>query len=263
MSTPERYACASVVTSPSYVIGAMVLGQSLRRVGWNHDTLLLLAADVGQADRDRLSRFWRRIVEVQPIENPNPRQEQGMKHFGTVYTKLRCWEQTEYDKLVYLDADTIALHSLDDLLDCPTFGAAPCMGAFDKFNTGVMTLKPSAETFRDMVSKIDKLSSYDGSDQGFLNSYYPDWFNGTAQQRLPMRYNVPYLMYLYRASWNRLRHDMRVLHFVGPLKPWKLRTRFGRGLQKRIIATLFRGAYTADPSPYEMWWDVHKELNGS
>lgn len=31
-------------------------------------------------------------------------------------------------------------------------------------------------TFRDMLNKINELSTYDGGDTGFLNAYFPNWF---------------------------------------------------------------------------------------
>lgn len=48
-----------------------------------------------------------------------------------------------------------------------------------------MVIKPSIETFDDMVSKIPLLSSHDGGDTGFLNSYFKGWFTAGPLHRLP------------------------------------------------------------------------------
>jgi len=260
MPIPERFAAVSLVTNPEYVMGAMVLAHSLRRVGWQHETVLLVTSEVPQLDRERLGRYWQRLVEVAPIENPNPQDQQGTAYFGTTYTKLRVWEQTDYSKLVFLDADTIVLDSLDELLNCPQFGAAPCMGALDMFNTGVMVVEPSKETLQDMVSKIAKLPSYDGSDQGFLNSYYPDWFSGPHEHRLPTRYNVPAIFYLYNASWTRIKDSICVLHFFGPRKPWKVNSRLARAIHKRYVSAMFPTPKNGGISPFELWWDAQSEV---
>lgn len=46
------------------------------------------------------------------------------------------------------------------------FAAAPDVFPPDKFNAGVMVLKPSLSVLKDMLSKVDKLPSYDGGDTG-------------------------------------------------------------------------------------------------
>ena len=263
MPDESRYAAASLVTSPAYVVGAAVLGHSLLKAGWPHETLLMVTDKVEQSERDELSRYWQRIVEVAPIENPNPVAEQGTSYFATTYTKLRVWEQTEYTKLVFLDADTIVLGPLEDLLSCPEFGAAPCMGALDMFNTGVMVVEPSREVLQDMVTKIEVLPSYDGSDQGFLNSYFPDWFSGPQEHRLPTRYNVPAILYLYHSSWSRIRDEIRVLHFFGPRKPWMVKSRLARAIHKRYVSAIYPSSKNSGVSPFEMWWDAQSEVLAS
>jgi glycogenin glucosyltransferase len=146
MAESDRVACVSYVSTESYVIAALVLGWSLERSGWPHETRLLLTRDVGEASRERLARFWRRIVDVEEIANPHPIDERGMEAASECYTKLRVWQQSDLAKLIYLDSDTIVLGSLESLLERPSFAAAPCMWPSDKFNAGVMVLEPSDET---------------------------------------------------------------------------------------------------------------------
>jgi alpha-N-acetylglucosamine transferase len=38
-------------------------------------------------------------------------------YYLTQYTKLRIWEFDDYDKLMYLDADTLVLQNRDHLFD--------------------------------------------------------------------------------------------------------------------------------------------------
>lgn len=260
MEIKKRYACITFVTTSSYVIGALVLGQSLRQTGWGHETVVLVTPNIGAEDRERLNRIWQRVVEVQPIANPIPAEKHGMHTFTTTYTKLRIWEQTDYDKLIYLDADAIVLGSLEELITRPRFAAAHCMSALDLFNSAVMVVEPSQETFNDMMTKVGTLPSYDGGDQGFLNSYFPDWFEGPPESRLPARYNVPRIFYYYEPSWKRLFDDMRVLHFNGTFKPWMTKRRLMRKLYKWLSLLITTSPRTYD-TPTDMWWSVHKNLD--
>jgi glycogenin glucosyltransferase len=237
----------------------MVLGFSLQRSGWPHETRILVTSEVGVDDRYRLSRFWSRIVEVEPIQNPHPVEQHGLDTTTECYTKLRVWQQTDLTKLVYIDADAIVLGDLEPLLDRPSFSAAPCMWPSDIFNAGVLVLDPSQDVFNDMVPKIGTLPSYDGSDQGFLNSYFPDWFTGPSEHRLPAVYNASQVLYLYAPTWRYMLPRIRILHFMGPVKPWNQDTRLRRNLLKHVLVRFGKSPGEL-PTPTELWWGLRSEL---
>ena len=46
------------------------------------------------------------------------------------------------------------------------------------------------KVFKDMLSKIETLPTYDGGDTGFLNSYFPQWYESSSIQRLPYGFNA-------------------------------------------------------------------------
>lgn len=258
MGQGKRYACASLVTTPGYVLGARVLGHSIRRSGWRHELLMLVTPEIDSAARRDLARVWDRVVEVEPIANPNPPAAQGLDTFATTYTKLQVWGQTEYSKLVFIDADAIVLGDLSELVRRPSFAAAPCASIPDMFNSGVMVLHPSRQVLRDMLSKVDVLPSYDGADQGFLNAYFADWFTGPTERRLPMIYNVPRMLAIYAPAWNRVKDDLRVLHFHGPRKPWVKQSRFARFVSRTMLR--LTGVRFPDPSPRDYWWEMYHDM---
>ena len=254
-----RYACATVVTTPKYVIGAMVLGHSLRQQKWPHELVVYVTDDVGPDARDELLLVWDRVVEVVAIANPNARKQLGFASFATTYTKLRVWEQTEYAKIIYLDADTTVVGDLTELLDRPDFAAGPCGTAPDQFNSGVMVLTPSQIVFDDMVIQLSELGSYDGGDQGFLNSYYADWYTGPADRRLPFAYNVPWLLAFYAKAWRRIEDDIRVIHYYGPQKPWQLKGETTYTILTRVVRFM-TSLEVVEPSPRTTWWNIHADL---
>ncbi len=237
-----------------------MLGHSLRARGWPHATVAVVTPGVSSDVRERLARWWDRVVEVESIPNPHPREEQWFDYFEDMYSKLRIWNMTEYDKIVYLDSDILVTGSLEDLLDRPSFAAAPCTTPPDTLNGGVLVLDPDPEVYADMVGKVGKLSSHDGSDQGFLNSYFSDWFTGPGERRLPCIYNVNQTLYMARMGWLRVLPDMRALHFVSPAKPWRKRyyrfSRFGY----RWLSRWARAAGTTTPP--ELWMQAWREATG-
>ncbi|HQX50163.1 MAG TPA: glycosyltransferase family 8 protein [Planctomycetaceae bacterium] len=259
MTGKKTVACATLVTTPAYVIGAQVLGHSVRKSGWKHEMVAMVTSQIGNPDREKLSRIWDRIVEVGPISNPNSVQNQALANFPTTYTKLRIWEQTDYEKVIFIDADAVVLGDFTDLLQRPSFAAAPCMTAPDCFNTGVLVVEPSQEMFVDLMARRQECYSYDGSDQGFLNGYFPDWFTGDAARRLPLTYNVPWFLSFYRAGWDRAKSDIRILHYCGPQKPWDQRSEWQMKVLYRLIR-VFTSLKLADPRPQTYWTEMHHDL---
>ena len=66
---------------------------------------------------------------------------------GITFTKLHCWRLTQYDKAVFLDADTLVRQNVDELFDREEISASPDAGWPDCFNSGVFVYVPSNETF--------------------------------------------------------------------------------------------------------------------
>ena len=196
------------------------------------------------------------MLETDHISNPNSSNQLGLKAFATCYTKLRVWELTQYDQVIYLDADTLVLGSLEPLLERSCFAAAPCASAPDLFNTAVMVVQPCAETFAEMVSLIHTLPSYDGGDQGFLNSYFADWFTGSAEARLPYPFNTARVCCFYNPSWTRFRDDMRVLHYFGPGKPWSFKSRIAQ-----LLIPLVSPSGLPKPSPLDLWTAMRRDMD--
>lgn len=62
--------------------------------------------------------------------------------------------------MVYLDADTIVVKSVEDLFKCQKFCAN--LKHSERLNSGVMVVEPSQAVFDDMMSKVNLLPSYTG-----------------------------------------------------------------------------------------------------
>jgi glycogenin glucosyltransferase len=127
----------------------------------------------------------------------------GRPDLGLTFTKLHAWRLTEYEKAVFLDADTLVLQNVDELFDRPEISAAPDIGKDfililiqfvlgwpDYFNSGVFVFKPSLETYRQLVQFGIEEGSFDGGDQGLLNKWFKNWRESDASHRLPFTYNM-------------------------------------------------------------------------
>ncbi|KAK0519289.1 glycogenin glucosyltransferase [Tilletia horrida] len=147
---------------------------------------------------------------------------------GAPLSKLHAWRLTQYEKVVFLDADTLVLQPLSHLFHLATnFAAAPDIGWPDAFNSGVLVLKPSLDTFSRIRSFAAETGSWDGADQGLLNEFYGGERGrgedgpGGGWDRLSFKYNVtPNGGYTFAPAYRRFGSGIQVAHFIGEHKPW-------------------------------------------
>ncbi|CAI5772204.1 glycogenin-2 isoform X1 [Podarcis lilfordi] len=140
---------------------------------------------------------------------------------GVTFTKLHCWTLTQYSKCVFMDADTLVLCNIDELFDREELSAAPDSGWPDCFNSGVFVFKPSLKTYNLLLQFANEHGSFDGGDQGLLNSFFSNWATTDINKHLPFLYNLSSsVVYTYAPAFQYFGKDTKVVHFLGPSKPW-------------------------------------------
>ncbi|GAA6057135.1 hypothetical protein JCM3770_004839 [Rhodotorula araucariae] len=222
---PPRFAFATLVTSDQYLPGALVTLHSLldvERAGplerdWT-TVALTTPATVGYDTLQALTKAFDVVVGVESIVTQSWEELRllGRRDLAATLTKLHLFRLTQYEKVVFLDADTLVLRPLSHLFALPhRLAAAPDQGWPDAFNSGVLVATPSLETFDALMDMMRSRGTWDGGDQGLLNDFFPDW------HRLSFTYNVtPSAYYTYAPAYKRHGQDVAVLHFIGADKPW-------------------------------------------
>eukprot|EP00899_Mesostigma_viride_P027278 jgi/Mesvir1/7735/Mv11679-RA.1 len=234
---PGKYAYASMVYGGTardfeFFTATRVMFQSLRATGTTADLVVMASDNVPQKWIDIFESDGL-IVRVFPnAPNPYASLNNFQPRFLYAMNKIWAWKMTEYRRVVMLDADNLFLRNIDELFHCGEFCAVfvnPCI-----FHTGLVVLEPSNDTLTDMLDKLDELPSYDGGDQGFLNSYYEDLLVATAFEpgvhknldkglyRLTFGYQMDAVYYYQRYKWEVPCSEKSVITFPGlaPLKPW-------------------------------------------
>ncbi|MGH0144113.1 UNVERIFIED_CONTAM: hypothetical protein FKN15_063020 [Acipenser sinensis] len=132
------------------------------------------------------------VIEVKEIDSRDAAHLALMKRpeLGITFTKLHCWALIKYTKCVFLDADTLVLCNVDELFDREEISAAPDPGWPDCFNTGVFVFRPSLQTYNRLFQFAVEHGSFDGGDQGLLNSFFNDWAVKDIDKHLPFIYNL-------------------------------------------------------------------------
>ncbi|KAJ3163467.1 hypothetical protein HDU86_000046 [Geranomyces michiganensis] len=234
----NNYAYATLLTSDSYLPGALVLASSLR-AAFTQYPLICLVTENGLSDNalSALARAFDRIVTVPLLRSSDAGNLEllGRTELDVTYTKLHVFnpQTTGADKVAFFDADAFATRNVDAIFDYvqgdAVFAAAPDIGWPDCFNSGVFVATPRADIFQGLVRAAATSGSFDGGDQGVLNDYFSGWASGVTRPgspnhqtaRLPFTFNVtPTSFYSYLPALKRFQNDISVVHFIGTNKPW-------------------------------------------
>jgi alpha-N-acetylglucosamine transferase len=269
----ESYAFVSIITSDDYLRGLLVLHRSLIDINTQYPFLTLITEDISVDTVSVLDKHHipYKIIKTK-INNPTD-VDQSHRWFPT-YSKLNVFDQTQYDKVVYLDADMLILRNIDELFKFPHMSAViaggmlPGKSTRKHLNSGMFVLEPSHELFEDMMSKIGKIEKLEsggsidkprrGSDQDFLNAYYLDWPNQKELQ-LDHKYNIiHYLLDEYNESFGYSIENgpkpISILHYASYLKPWDINEKIKEELRndpKKIL----------ELKAIQLWQDLYNSLN--
>ncbi|CAB9497716.1 Sulfolipid biosynthesis protein [Seminavis robusta] len=145
-SKEKKVAIVTLVTTSTYIPGALVLAESLQAVKAKGDRVLLW---VGPEDDPRSDMTPDRIAELKEYwdetrqltkadgsytecqiseqhktliqENPTLK---GLDRYWGTCSKFAVWGLVDYDVVVYMDADSVALHNFDFVFDYLDTGEA-------------------------------------------------------------------------------------------------------------------------------------------
>jgi len=213
----------TLATNDNYAVGALTLAQSLKRVKTSKNVVIMITEEVSVDMKKVLEEVFDKVFVVDPLDSKDIAHLTLLDRteLGITYTKLNCWTLIDYSKCVFLDADTLVIQNSDELFDREEFSASPDAGWPDCFNSGVFVFTPSLETFKELIQHAITKGSFDGGDQGLLNSFFSDWATKDISRHIPFVYNmVATATYSYLPAYKFFGHNVKIVHFIGPTKPW-------------------------------------------
>jgi hypothetical protein len=187
-----------VFTVGEYINGVMALGASLQgNIDPQNTHQLLLLREGLTLEPDDIIRLqsvgW--IIGTAPNFPLETHYIPRFPRYKTTYTKVTAIGLSEYQCVMLMDADTLAVGDLKDIMTCNVFQhpnnrVGGVLDLYRKhwhfFNTGSILWKTSSEEM-DRVFNLTKDPSFlenFGSDQPFLNNLYGDRLNNTLNNEI-------------------------------------------------------------------------------
>ncbi|XP_059183990.1 glycogenin-2 [Centropristis striata] len=253
MSAGEAF--VTLATTDSYCMGATVVARSLQRHGTTRSIVIMVTPNVSEKSRLALNSVFDEVITVDVMDSDDRLNLAllGRPELGITFTKIHCWTLTQYSKCVFLDADTLVLCNVDELFERDELSAAPDPGWPDCFNSGVFVFRPSLQTHGGLLDHALQHGSFDGGDQGLLNSFFSSWPVEDISKHLPFVYNLSASsIYTYLPAFQQFGHDAKIVHFLGAVKPWSSSSQRGAsGSQMDQFVSQWWKEYLSDTKPSE------------
>uniref|UniRef100_A0ACD5Z9I9 Uncharacterized protein n=1 Tax=Avena sativa TaxID=4498 RepID=A0ACD5Z9I9_AVESA len=263
--------------SGDYWKGVVGLAKGLRAVKSAYPLVVAVLQDVPEPHRRTLLDQGCIIREIAPVYPPESQTKFIMASYVVNYSKLRIWEFVEYERMVYLDADTQVYDNIDHLFDLeagslyavkdcfcekpwshtPQYKIGYCQQCPDRvawpegttpapplyFNSGMFVYEPSLATARALLDKLAITEPGPFADQDFLNMFFEDVY-----KPIPTVYNLILVM-LWRHPENVELGKVKVVHYCGTggTKPWSFtgkEVNMDRGDIKMLV---------------KKWWDIYND----
>lgn len=103
------YAWVTLATNDSYSLGALVVAHSLKKVSTLHQLVVLITPGVSESMRGKLQDVFNVVQLVDVLDSNDSANLAVLKRpeLGITFTKLHCWNLTQFEKCVFLDADVL------------------------------------------------------------------------------------------------------------------------------------------------------------
>lgn len=227
-----NYTYVTVLTNCSYSGGVKALDKSLKRVKSQYALKVLVPPDIDTGIVSDLEKEGISVLIADDFNVDLLSMDNKTSHWQETFFKLKVFDLTEYDKLIFLDADMIILNNIDHLFDKPHMSCVAAGNVLHSewvdLNSGMMVIQPNHDEYLDLIRMIEpiyKQKTEEGigvGDQDVIETYFADW-RDNQELHLPETYNVMlgYAGHLKNKGYIQSAEDIYVYHFTGKQKPWR------------------------------------------
>lgn len=244
-----RYTYISFLGSDDYLIGILALKNRLDVLKSEYPLTVLVSEDISNKSKRILKKYGipyvikKDYVPSEEIQKNNT--SFGMPQWSKTFGKLYIFGMTEFDKLVYVDADMLIKKNIDELFQNKNLSAVIAGVKYPgnenwslTLNSGLMVIVPKKNEDVRLFELIESNKFEKGGDQDIIHLAYPNW---SENERLHLKeeYNLLAPYESYYVSKKLVSSDkLKVIHYIGTTKPW-MRSQLSE--YKHIIKIIVNG----------------------
>lgn len=244
-----KYTYITYLSDDRYFQGTLGLIGSLRAVRSKYP-LLIMINKFGEVSENIIAYLHSLnnvlIKLIDPIvvdDNILKKNKDGNQTKWTnTFSKLRMFEFDEYDKIIFLDSDMLIVDNIDNLFERDHMSAVSADAEYPgnnyrELNSGLLVVIPEKDEGKKLMNLIPTITDKPIGDQDILHLGFPSWHD-MQNLHLSSEYNVfvNHIDYYRKHVWRKTGEKEKVIHFVGPQKPWQMgTTQIGMFILKKTI----------------------------
>lgn len=231
----------TVLSTPTYIPGVVVLYKSLKKTKTKYPFYVLINSSINECDIEYLKEFGINVIKSNNKELLIPskirfsNRENGYNQWNHTFDKLHIFQLDQFKKLVYIDSDMLILNNIDELFEKPHMSAVvagalrPENSHWKLLNSGLMVIEPQkglGNKIAHTLSIVQNKKDYFG-DQDLIQEYYNKW-EFQNDLRLDDKYNLfifdleYYVSNLGYRIFGKSNKTISIIHFIGKQKPWMM-----------------------------------------
>ena len=206
----NKKAFITLLSSKDYWMSTVILNESLKKTNSKYNLIVAVTEDILDTEIIEIFDKYHISYVVIPVFKYSDSTIELAKQrgFDTVLntaSKICIFDLNYFDKLVYLDSDSVILDNIDDLMDFPD---GSMLYDDDPFS-GLFVLNPKNHCTEMYKTILSHSKHFDGD--MFSNL----WFH--VKDNLDYRIDISYFYPIYRQSNNI---KIKAVHFINQPKPW-------------------------------------------
>jgi hypothetical protein len=247
----RRFGVVSLLDDhPNSIFNCFVLGESLGKSGRIYDRVLLVSANLSDLQESALKLFWDFIVKIDHInldscttDHESINEDKAIIALPQNFLQLHIFRLTEYQKLLFLENDTLSNELLNNVFDLPTPAGSTKIHNYAWRNglkipeeeikeengtyngiiyTSVLLVEPMLADFQDMLDLIEQRIA-DGIEIGrgerdLITCYFKQEWHSLSME---LNFRPNFVAYKNSKTFGGEAAEKKCIisHFEGPISP--------------------------------------------
>lgn len=214
----HSYVIITLITNTSYVSYASALGRSLELTSQKYPRIAVSTVNYDQS----ILEEWK-SCSVTPLSSRRPPSERKLRF---VHSKLYLFSFSRFERILFLDADTIATGPVDVFFSYPLPVTVNIFAmkdikygkgfVNDEINTGVMVIRPNPVLYRRSLLKLRHYRELTRGGQKFMTRF----FKNVTDNSMPVQMHGHLGVYSWRHNFWPSDKLPTILHYT-IIKPHK------------------------------------------
>lgn len=249
---PHRFAYGLYATDVQYGTAALVTLRRLKQLSTRHDLdFIVLHLGLPGYLLRALHQMGATPIKVHPLRHTVGRA------FRDCLVKLRMFELTQYERIVYLDVDTLPLKNLDPLFDLSFTEPLAAPRAYwlpqPWVSSLLLVIQPSMQLWQRVTPYFHRAAELKHYDMDILNLAFREEIHvlPDAYACLNSEWENRHTAFLYGTA-QKTRQSAALVHFTALGKPWQY--------HYRIVPRLRPQAHNQFYVLWRHWWRIYNEI---